>query len=540
MEKETSRQLPPAQAAALEILDHFVAICEKYGFKYVLGKGTALGINQRKGFMPWASSVIVILLYDQYREFIRVCEDELKGTPYYLVTRDNTDQFDEFYIRMAKRSRVTLGAGREKDEKYYDFHISIVPAFYAGNTLAEYRRMERAYIRFRKLSDSKCMTPGMLKTGRKIIRQLKSAYYYSQKKPDDYTRTEAALCRYNKPTKYIYVPNANKNKGCVKEAAQYTERRLYEFEGRQYYSVSDIDRYVKDLYGRFYEKKCLDRPVNQALLEGPEILRRVQLIELDMLIEFDRICRKHGIKYILGAGTLLGAIRHKGFIPWDDDIDVFMLYDEYEKFIRIAGEELDKGKYFLKTQESDPDNNLAYIQMKRNGTKYLKEGRDRFKTHPGIFIDIHPLFNGPATRVGHWIQDKICKFFKTMTWAHMGAGSERIFIKRQYYRLLARVSNKTSYRLFMKFAGMVKKTSDKLTCLYISRNFPENPINYRELHEDIIEIEFEGHYFYAPRRWDDYLKYSYSKDYMRYPTMARRAPKHMPAVVDTGDLYKYN
>ena len=79
---------------------------------------------------------------------------------------------------------------------------------------------------------------------------------------------------------------------------------------------------------------------------GDVDLRKLQLTELDILLEIDRICKKHDIRYFLDAGTLLGAVRHKGFIPWDDDIDILMPLSEYKRFCRAAKKEM-REPYFL-------------------------------------------------------------------------------------------------------------------------------------------------------------------------------------------------
>ena len=119
-------------------------------------------------------------------------------------------------------------------------------------------------------------------------------------------------------------------------------------------------------------------------------LRKLQLSELNILIEFKRLCEKYALTYYLTAGTLLGAVRHKGFIPWDDDIDIAMPRRDYDRLSALCSEDLD-GKYFF--QDSFTDKNFPYCfsKIRRNGTEVYEEHLKNVKIHKGQYIDIFPL-----------------------------------------------------------------------------------------------------------------------------------------------------
>lgn len=97
-------------------------------------------------------------------------------------------------------------------------------------------------------------------------------------------------------------------------------------------------------------------------------LKELQQIQLQMLLEVKRICGKYNIRYSLIGGTLLGAIRHKGYIPWDDDADIGMLREDYEKFRRVCKKELDKDKYYFQDDRNTKGYRWGYGKLRRKNT----------------------------------------------------------------------------------------------------------------------------------------------------------------------------
>ena len=140
---------------------------------------------------------------------------------------------------------------------------------------------------------------------------------------------------------------------------------------------------------------------NQYLKQYKEQqLRACQLKQLSILEEIDRICQKHQIGYWLDGGTLLGAVRHKGFIPWDDDIDIAMRQEDLERFIAIAPKELREG-LFLQTPQNEPQAKEPIVKVRDLNSFYV-EGADNFAAdyQKGLYVDIFPMIDYPTLPKG--------------------------------------------------------------------------------------------------------------------------------------------
>lgn len=148
-------------------------------------------------------------------------------------------------------------------------------------------------------------------------------------------------------------------------------------------------------------------------------LRKLQLVELELLVEFDRICRKHNIRYSLTGGTLLGAVRHKGFIPWDDDADISMLRSEYDRFRLVCKMELDS-KFYFQDMENTNGYRWGYGKLRKKGTVFLRENQEHMPYEQGVFIDIFPRDGVPDGFIKWKIHKFFCYCVRKALWSEVG------------------------------------------------------------------------------------------------------------------------
>ena len=523
---------------SLEILKIIDNICKNNNLKYSLLFDTLVSQDREEGYASWLSNIVIGLLYPEYIQLQQLVEKE---KDIYVLSKDNIQDYNVQYSQICMRSKVNLPEGREKDLPYYDYSIWVYPIFYAGNTKKECQEIINKFNFYDECEQATAPIP-YARGVKKKIEMHKCKNLLGLKKKEE-LNTKRFFIEFlenaQKPSKYVFIPSKEfrlKSISCL--ASTYENVENYNFSGEKVYCIKQKKEWIAEQFSRENIRYMIRTPANVGLIKGPEVIRRVQLVALDILIEFDRICQQHNIPYILFAGTLLGAIRHKGFIPWDDDIDVAILEEDWVRFSKVIEQELDSEKYFLRTQETDKDDNLVFYQIKRNNTVYVKGGRDNFDTHKGIFLDILPFHNSPNNIIDFIIQDKLCHFLKTMTWAHMGYTYEKRPFYKQYYTLLSIISNKKSYKMFYKLANKVKKESPYLSFQSVVRNPYKKGFNQRKFFEERCYVEFEGHYFPAPKDYDESLRHFYGEDYMKLVTPLDRVNKHLPAKIELNGLYE--
>lgn len=251
-------------------------------------------------------------------------------------------------------------------------------------------------------------------------------------------------------------------------------------------------------------------------------LRLIHSAQLEMLDEVDRVCRRHNIRYMISGGTLLGAVRNKGFIPWDDDIDIRMERNEYNRFCEICQGEIDSARFFFQTYRTDKGYPWFYAKMRYNHSKYVRNGQEHLKMHDGIFIDIMPADGVPNTAAGQKRLSKICFVLKKVLYSAVGCRSAGSAVERFGYRLLNLIPKAVVFHLFERIARRYSNPKYKYVTCYSFVKWNQEEYTRRSWHLELKEYEFEGKKYYSTCAADEWLTMTYGGDYMELPPMEKR------------------
>ncbi len=266
-------------------------------------------------------------------------------------------------------------------------------------------------------------------------------------------------------------------------------------------------------------------------------LGKIKLIEMNMLKEFISICKRHNFCYFMLGGSCLGAVRHKGFIPWDDDIDVGMPRPDYEQFLKVAQAELPPD-IFLQTRDTDPEYIANFAKLRNNNTTFIEKSVSKMKINHGVYMDIFPLDGFTEKKVKReWM------LFKKSLYGN------RIY---SLYDIEANKSLVGSIKKIIAFicSPNVSKTISKLEKLYKKFDYKKEKIivNHcgawgrkeivpKEYFGEGTEGMFEGIKVELPNQWHNYLTQVYG-DYMTLPPPEQRVSHHDYTVLDLEKSYK--
>ncbi|MCM1047764.1 MAG: LicD family protein [Clostridiales bacterium] len=250
-------------------------------------------------------------------------------------------------------------------------------------------------------------------------------------------------------------------------------------------------------------------------------LRQIQMIQLEMLIEVDRICKKHNIHYNIIAGTLLGAVRHGGYIPWDDDADVAMLRPEYEKFRDICKTELDAKRFYFQDDRNTRGYRWGYGKIRRKNTLFLREHQEHMPYEQGIFIDIFPLDSVPDNYFMRSIKNFECFCVRKVLWSKVGKIAEKNILKRQIYKLLDNIPENKVRTYYHKMIIRANKKQTRMVRILLFPT-PNNEYGYyRFWYENSQDTVFEGKIFQGIKDYDSYLSFKFG-NYMELPPTEMR------------------
>ncbi len=252
----------------------------------------------------------------------------------------------------------------------------------------------------------------------------------------------------------------------------------------------------------------------------------LQKCELGILLELDKLCRSVGLRYFLAYGTALGAVRHSGFIPWDDDVDIMMFREDYERLLKNSDWFIERG-LFLQTVETDIEYPYPFAKIRKKGTAFVELGEERLNINHGVFIDVFPIDEIPASGISAFFQ----RVNADILWGLLAKNRNPKGLKKLITKIISIGSgNKEKYLLKYKtiekrmICKDKKKSGMVANYTFGGRGHYADAVFDKKIFEP-TDILFEGNNLSIMKGYKTYLTKSYG-DYMELPPLESRVPIH--------------
>lgn len=267
-------------------------------------------------------------------------------------------------------------------------------------------------------------------------------------------------------------------------------------------------------------------------------IRRVQLLQLDMIKKVHRICQENNLRYIMLGGTLLGAVRHRGFIPWDDDLDIGLPRPDYDRLLELLEKKPVEG-CFLQTFRTDAHYVQPYAKLRLDHTRFVERFWEGIDMHQGVFIDIFPLdkVKTPGGR-GTELRRLMAKEITFAIWRKEKCNLRRRGIKRLEVipsTLIALLPKRLLVRAQEKLVVRENRAWPYLASMF-SSNYSTGRFYFDLARFDTRALfDFEDTQLYGVDNYDEVLRRLF-KNYMEYPPVEKRSSGHVLTEVSLGNF----
>jgi lipopolysaccharide cholinephosphotransferase len=279
------------------------------------------------------------------------------------------------------------------------------------------------------------------------------------------------------------------------------------------------EEYINGLYNTVYNGK----------------LGRIKELELEVMAEIDTICKENDIKYFLVGGSLLGAVRHKGFIPWDDDLDIGMLREDYEKFRKICPSVLNP-KFAYQSYKEERISHYIFDKIRLKDTYFTTKFSEKFKIQNGIFIDILVYDKTANSKSGQKLHVKAISVWKrviNIRWVNTARRNIHYRKTKILLPIMRLIPFRWYHNVFEKIIQHYNKTESPYLIDGVGMNLQKGAFP-AEWFDEIVDMEFENTKFPIPAKYDEYLRHWYGDSYMELLPISSRKSGHNIIKLDLG------
>ena len=260
---------------------------------------------------------------------------------------------------------------------------------------------------------------------------------------------------------------------------------------------------------------------NQQYYISEKELKKIQEVQQDLIHEVARICKKCGIHFNMVGGTMLGAIRHKGYIPWDDDADIGFLRAESEKFREACKTELNHEKYYIQDLRDTKGYRWGYGKLRRKNTEFIRLGQEFLPFEKGISIDLMPFDNVPDRWLPRRIHFIRCFLYRKLFWSAVGSRMEKNLYKRVVYKIMCLVPMSVVVKSYQRFIDVSQRKKTQLVRI-LTFPTPKGIYGYnRKWYTHLAKYHFGEMTLPGAYDYDGYLYAKYG-NYMKLPPIEKR------------------